>query len=225
MLTHLNRVIRVSLLLYACPALSQAPSRPCPIAAEAAPGPACLLAKVEVGTLAGSPIYWHLNVYPSAARAQADLTPRGIVIEEFGKHWLFTIADEHWRPRSGQSIAKIGPLPIKPAVSFTAEYLRSIFEPGTAAPVHIHSGPEAFYALSGNTCLETPDGVQIAKGPGNTLVLQGGPPMLLMATGSEIRKGFALILHDSALPPTTLVDDWRPKGLCRKDESSGRIKE
>jgi quercetin dioxygenase-like cupin family protein len=223
-MTHVIRALGAWLLLCALPALSQAPSRPCSVGATPVPGPACLLAKVELGNLTSSPVYWHLYVYPTAAKAQAELTPRGIVVEEFGRRWLFTIAEEQWRPLTGELIAKIGPLPLKPAASFTAEYLRSIFEPGSTAPLHIHSGPEAFFALTGDTCLETPDGVQTSKGPGNTLVIAGGPPMLLMATGSEIRKGFALILHDSAMPPTTLVDDWRPKGLCRKDglPSSGR---
>jgi hypothetical protein len=38
--------------------------------------------------------------------------------------------------------------------------------------------------------------------------------MLLMATGSEMRRGFALILHDGSQPPTTMIHDWTPKGLC-----------
>lgn len=41
--------------------------------------------------------------------------------------------------------------------------------------------------------------------------------MLLMALGHELRKGFALILHDSSQPPTTLVHNWTPKGLCKAE--------
>lgn len=82
----------------------------------------------------------------------------------------------------------------------------------------VHSGPEAFYAISGDTCLETPDGVQMGRGPGNSLIVRGGPPMLLMATGNDTRKGFALILHNPAHPATTLVQDWQPKCLCRPAE-------
>jgi quercetin dioxygenase-like cupin family protein len=223
-MTYVIRAVGAWLFLCALPAHAQAPSRPCSAASATLPSPACLLAKVEVGSLSTSPVYWHLSVYPSAAEAQAASTPQGVAVEEFGKHWVFTIAEEKWRPRSGQIIAVIGPLPINPSASLSAEYLRSIFDPGNTAPVHIHSGPEAFFALSGDTCLETPDGVQRSKGPGNTLVVQGGLPMLLMATGTEVRKGFALILHDSTMPPTTLVDDWRPKGLCLKDGPSGQAR-
>jgi hypothetical protein len=84
------------------------------------------------------------------------------------------------------------------------------------APLHMHSGPEAFYALHGDTCLESPDGVQQAKGPGNWLVIRGGSPMLLMATGTVERQGFALILHDASLPATTMTDQWHPTGRCRQ---------
>jgi hypothetical protein len=49
------------------------------------------------------------------------------------------------------------------------------------------------------------------------MVVRAGPPMLLMAPGPEPRKGFALILHDPSLAPTTLVHHWTPKGLCKVD--------
>ena len=94
--------------------------------------------------------------------------------------------------------------------------MQSIFAPGTTAPIHVHSGPEAFYTLSGETCLETPDGKLVGTGPGNAVIVPGGPPMLLMATGAENRRALVLILHDSAQPATTLVNDWTPKGLCGK---------
>lgn len=72
---------------------------------------------------------------------------------------------------------------------------------------------------SGDTCLETPDGIKIGRGPGNSLMIQGGPPMLLMAIGSVPRRGFALILHDANKPPTTLTQAWQPQGLCARQLS------
>jgi quercetin dioxygenase-like cupin family protein len=205
------------LLIAAPPAWSQAPSRPCPLAAVDAhePGPACLLAKQELGKLSPERVFWHLDVYPSSASAQAERTANGTVVQSFGKIWLFTIDGEAWRPPTGQHVASIGPLEIQPAPAFAAEYLRSIFTPGMSAPVHMHSGPEAFYSLSGDTCLETPQGVTVEKGAGNIVMVRGGPPMLLMAVGTETREAFALILHDSSRPPTTMVQDWSPKGLCK----------
>jgi hypothetical protein len=38
--------------------------------------------------------------------------------------------------------------------------------------------------------------------------------MIVRSTGTEIRRNFALVLHDAAKPVTTRVDDWKPAGLC-----------
>lgn len=196
------------------PALAQATSRPCTPGKDEQPGPACLMAHQPLGALPEGAVYWQLQTYPDLAAARHDRPAHGVVTFAFGQTWLFTIGPRGVRPRHGTRIAEIGPIPVKSGASFDAEFLKSTFSPGMTAPVHVHSGPEAFYAIAGDTCLETPDGVQFARGPGNRLVIQGGPPMLLMAPGPALRKGFALILHDSALPPTTLVHHWTPKGLC-----------
>jgi hypothetical protein len=39
--------------------------------------------------------------------------------------------------------------------------------------------------------------------------------MIVHATGSEIRRSFALILHGAAKAGSTRVDHWKPRGLCR----------
>jgi hypothetical protein len=46
--------------------------------------------------------------------------------------------------------------------------------------------------------------------------------MLLMAIGKVPRLGFALILHDASQPPTTLIHDWYPKGLCERQFSADK---
>jgi hypothetical protein len=169
-------------------------------------------------------MYWHIDEFPSEVAAQAAKGKFGTVVTDYGKIWLFTIGGKTWRAQGGVHAATIGPLPVTKATSFSAEYLHSLFTPGMSAPIHKHSGPEGFYALDGDTCLEMPGGVHTATGPGNHLVMPGGPPMLLMATGTVPRRAFALILHDSTLPPTTRVTDWKPSGLCRaKLSSSGLI--
>ena len=94
--------------------------------------------------------------------------------------------------------------------------MEAIFAPGMTAPSHRHSGPEAWYTLSGETCLETPEGKMIGCAGGARVVVPGGPPMHLTATGTETRRALVLILHDSTQAPTTPAPDWTPKGLCRK---------
>ncbi len=198
--------------------LGQASDRPCPPASERTdePAPACFTAKQELGRLPERPMFWHLAVYPTLAAAERAKGARSTVVESFGKIWLFTIADAGWRSVGGKRAAKIGPLPVQRNIDYEAVYMQSVFLPGTTAPLHTHSGPEAFYTLTGGTCLETPEGAQVGNGPGHVIIVAGGPPMLLMATGTEKRRGLVLILHNSLEPATTMVHDWKPKGFCKK---------
>ena len=46
------------------------------------------------------------------------------------------------------------------------------------------------------------------------MIVPGGPPMHLMATGTEKRRALVLILHEASKPATTPARDWVPKGLC-----------
>ena len=199
-------------------AFGQASSRPCPPANERTdePRPTCSTADQKLGRLPQGPIFWHLDTYPTRAVAEAAKGPRGTVVESFGKTWLFTIAEAGWRPLGGEHLSDIGPLPVKSDIDYTAVYMESIFDPGMTAPLHTHSGPEAFYTLTGDTCLETPDGILTGHGDGHVIIVPGGPPMLLVATGTVRRRGVVLILHDSSQPATTLIHDWTPKGLCTK---------
>ena len=194
-------------------ASAQATTRQCGAIEET--GPACLLAHKQLPSLPGK-VFWHLDRFPSKRAAEQAGVATSVVVEAFGSTWLFTIAEARWRARGGKHTATVGPLPVEPASTYAAEYLRSIFKPGTTAPLHVHSGPEAFFAVSGDTCLETPDGVQTGRGPGNAMMIKAGPPMLLMAIGKIPRQGFALILHDASQPPTTLTQSWQPQGLCAR---------
>jgi len=46
------------------------------------------------------------------------------------------------------------------------------------------------------------------------VIVPGGPPMHLTATGTEQRRALVLILHESSQPATTPAHHWVPKGLC-----------
>jgi hypothetical protein len=93
--------------------------------------------------------------------------------------------------------------------------MEAIADPGMTSAIHNHSGPEAWYTVSGETCLETPTGKMVESSGSPPVIVPGGPPMLLTATGTERRRTLTLILHESSKPPTTMVHDWTPKGLCR----------
>jgi quercetin dioxygenase-like cupin family protein len=132
-----------------------------------------------------------------------------------GRVWLLTIEDAGWRPSGGERVAEIGPLSITPGEDYSARYMEAVLNPGMTAPPHVHSGPEAWYTMAGETCLETPEGKQLGSAGGHYVIVPGGSPMHLTATGTEQRRALTLILHEASKPATTFVNDWAPKGLGR----------
>jgi len=174
-----------------------------------------ILADQPIGPLTKK-VFWHLDSYPTRAAADAEKVARSTVIESLGKVWLMTIDEEAWLPANGQRVAKIGPLPIWPGEEYSAQYMEAIFVPGMTSATHNHSGPEAWYTVSGETCLETSDGVvHIGRAGGPPVIVSAGLSMHLTATGSEKRRAVVLILHETSKPPSTVVHDWTPKGLCK----------
>jgi quercetin dioxygenase-like cupin family protein len=175
-----------------------------------------ILADDPMGQLKGSSVFWHLDMYSTRAAAQSEKGERGVVIESLGRVWLMTVEDEQWKPAHGNRVAEIGPLRIVAGEQYSAQYMEAIFTPGMTAPAHIHSGPEAWYTLAGETCLETSDGrVQIGRADGPPVIVPTGLSMHLTATGTKQRRALVLILHETSKSATTLAHDWIPKGLCK----------
>jgi quercetin dioxygenase-like cupin family protein len=175
-----------------------------------------IIAHGPIGRLPEGEVFWHLDVFPTRATAEAAKSPRGTVVESLGKIWLLTIERLGWRaPSPAERVAEIGPLPVVAGENYSAAYMEAIFTPGMTAPAHRHAGPEAWYTVAGETCLETPAGKQIGRAGGQHVIVPGGPPMHLTATGSEQRRALVLILHESSKPASTPASDWTPKGLCR----------
>ena len=175
-----------------------------------------ITARQELGPLPSKPaLYWHLQRYATRAAAERARGRRSTVVESLGRIWLFTIAPAGWRPRGGQNVARIGPLPLVAADSLAAVYMEGVFQPGMSSMVHRHPGVEAWFTLEGSMCLETPAGVltQRAGEPGVTVA--GGVPMMLTGTGTGPRRSLVLILQDATKPRSTAAADWTPRGLCR----------
>jgi quercetin dioxygenase-like cupin family protein len=197
---------------------------PCKPANERTEEVGCwILADDPIGRFTQAQVFWHLDAYATRAEAEADKGSRGIVMESLGKVWLMTIENETWRSVHGNRIATIGPLSITPGEEYSTQYMEAIFMPGMTAPAHIHSGPEAWFTVGGETCLETSDGrVQVGRPGGAPVIVPAGLSMHLTATGTEQRRAVVLILHDSSKPPTTMVHDWAPRGLCKSQPAPGR---
>ncbi|HEU5294210.1 MAG TPA: hypothetical protein VFU71_05435 [Burkholderiaceae bacterium] len=177
-----------------------------------------VVARQPLGALPqGIPLFWQLDAFPTRAAAEAAKGPLGTVTDAFGRTWLFTIAPADWHAAPGaEHVAAVGPLPFeKMAPAYTAFYVATTFRVGQSSFVHEHPGPEAWFIVSGEQCLETLDGALRGRA-GEGMVVRGELPMVVRATGREIRRNFALVLHDSAKPVTTRIEQWVPRGLCLK---------
>jgi quercetin dioxygenase-like cupin family protein len=113
-----------------------------------------IIASTPLGKLRGITQYWYLDTFPSKAAAQKAQGVRGTVIQAAGKVWLFTIAPGGWQPTVGERVAEVGPLKVGTA-EYTAVFMDAVFDPGMKSGVHRHAGPEAWYVLEGEQCLET----------------------------------------------------------------------
>ena len=94
--------------------------------------------------------------------------------------------------------------------------MEAIFTQGMTSCIHRHSGPEAWYTLTGEMCLETSEGKMIGRPAGKPVIVPAGLPMYLTATGTELSRAVVLILYDSSQPASTPANDWAPKGLCNQ---------
>ena len=171
----------------------------------------------HVGRIACRTSLLALDSYPSRAAAEAAKGTRGTVVEALGQAWLMTIAEAGWRASAGEHVAEIGPLTINTGTSYTAAYMEAIMFPGAETGVHRHPGPEALYPLSGEECMETPEGKFVGVPERKPVIVPADMPHKLTITGAEKRRSLALVLHDSAQPWAIRTHDhgWTPKGLCK----------
>jgi quercetin dioxygenase-like cupin family protein len=86
---------------------------------------------------------------------------------------------------------------------------------------HTHSGVEAFYVLAGEQCLQTPTSAIILR-KGETLALPADTPMRAVATGTGIRYGFAIVIHDASQPSTMQMDEATAPKLVPCGEAPAR---
>lgn len=157
-------------------------------------------------------VFWHLRSFPSVAAANAARSANGIVVEEDGRVWLSEFTARDKPPRGGESVAVIGPMILPAAKSYNAVLSYAVMRPGDSSRVHTHAGPEAWYVVEGEQCLETPAGTLKLKA-GEGAAVEGDVPMKLNVTGSAIRHAFALVIHDSSRPRGT-PSQWKPPGSC-----------
>ena len=120
--------------------------------------PGCYLS-AELPVAAGQgDLYWHIRSFDDlrSARAEAARHSVATVVEAHGGTWLYVIGAEDEAIGSGASRAVIGPLRRPAEGPLTARFLESVFPPGMKTRVHSHPGPEAFYVVEGEQCMDAP---------------------------------------------------------------------
>ena len=159
-------------------------------------------------------VYWHLRAFPTRKAAESAKSASGIVVEEDGRVWLSEFGDRNSTSQGGDRIAVVGPLQLPGAKAYTAVLSYAVMRPGDNSRVHTHPGPEGWYVLAGEQCLETPAGATKVES-GGTMTVPSNTPMELNVTGKTVRRAFALVIHDSA-QPRGIPSEWKPSGACSR---------
>jgi quercetin dioxygenase-like cupin family protein len=172
-----------------------------------------VVATQQLGVVAATPLYWHLDRYATRAAAESARGDRSVVGEAHRRVWLFTIADADWRPTGGERVARVGPLPLVAGRAYAAHYIEGVVPAGARTPAHTHAGPEAWYVLEGTNCLQTAEDTRVAHA-GETLIIPEGPAMILTGVGPTTRRSLALVVHDASKPWTIPVPTFTPAKSC-----------
>lgn len=164
-------------------------------------------------------LFLRLEIFPTATAAHDAATSASAVVDWAGKIWLFTLGPKGVRSSAGMLVAEIGPVPDVPrAETYVLDVNEATFGPEmrlqVAQQVHMHPGPEIFYLLAGEQCLETPNGPTSVRA-GEGMVAPANTPMQLNIMGPSKRDAFFVVIHD-AMKPRVTRSDWQPTGACKE---------
>jgi len=166
-----------------------------------------LLAETKIGPLAANGSYWHIFEYAAPKEAEANKGSSDTIVRSFGRTWLFRISAKRREvAKGGLFVASVGPLPLPSAPTYTARYMETVSMPGMRTAVHRHSGPEAWYLLSGVQCAATDHG-SIKAVAGHGALTPANRVMQMVTIGTVKRQALVLVLHDSRVPWTTMMRD------------------
>jgi quercetin dioxygenase-like cupin family protein len=161
------------------------------------------------------PLVWRFENYSKLNEARRASTPASVVVEAVGKVWLITLAAKGTRSKEATFVTDTDELPpIPPGSSYEIVVSQANLAPGANVMTHKHSGPETWFLLTGEQCVELPDRVVRARA-GQAVSAPAETPMKLNIIGPPKRDALFLIVHDSAKSWNTFLD-WKPQGLCQK---------
>lgn len=162
--------------------------------------------------LAGAPteIFWQIYEYPTLADANAEAARHRwtAVAQAHSRTWLYVLGEESEPVGGGARRAVVGPLHL--AGRSTAHFAEAVFPPGMQTRVHSHPGPEAFYVVEGEQCMETPTDKRVIAAGGTYIVERG----LHMQAAPKGRRNLVLVIAPKGQASMVPGGDWRPTGFC-----------
>jgi quercetin dioxygenase-like cupin family protein len=151
------------------------------------------------------PLYWHIDTFDTSEKAKAAVLASSVAFDAHGKSWLLSVESLTNDHHGGTHIAQVLLPSLPKAERYSLLAMSAYIPQGMTSRVHHHSGVEAFYTVDGQQCLETENrAYNLPKG--EILAVPAGIPMRLVANGSTPRRALAVIVYDSAQPPTVRMD-------------------
>jgi mannose-6-phosphate isomerase-like protein (cupin superfamily) len=158
------------------------------------------LAEKKVADLPPGPLYWRIENFADRARAQAAEGARSLVAESAGKTWLFTLGAPGGRTAGGTKVTELGPIPRVAAPQYLLRINEASGPPGSATPIHTHPGSEAFFVLSGEQTIRSPQGTMRVEAGHAAAGQDGGMPMQVSSSGSTDLRALVMFVVDGTRP-------------------------
>jgi len=172
-----------------------------------------LLVRTTVSAFPAGPVFWHLRSFQTLSDAERARAPQDLIASTGGQAWLFSFGPES-QQRAGRLVGRVGPLPLTGAGPFQIQLWYVVMPAGTSTGSHLHPGPEAWYVLEGEQCLDTPNGPIRARA-GQGAVVAGKVPMRLFNPGSGTRRALFIVIHDPSVAEASM-SDWTPSDACSR---------
>ena len=172
-----------------------------------------LLVRTTIAAFPAGPLFWHLRSFDTLADAERARAPQDVIAAAGGQAWLFSFGPES-QARAGRLVGRVGPLPLAGTGPFQIQLWYVVMPPGTSTGSHLHPGPEAWYVLEGEQCLDTPNGPIRARA-GEGAVVAENIPMRLFNPGTGTRRALFIVSHAPSVPEAS-TSQWTPSGACSR---------
>ncbi len=171
------------------------------------------IAEMKVKRLPTGDLFWRVESFPTLDAAKAAAPPYrwnpdtvsydglpSLTAEAAGKAWLFTLGPKGGATVGGTKVAEIGPVPPLSAPEYLLRVNFSHGPPGSATPVHMHFGSEAFYVVAGTLSQRTPQGVMNVEAGHSMNGHPAGMTMEVFNSGTTQLTALIMFVVDATKP-------------------------